>query len=1270
MKKLFAIGLLAAVMAVGGVSQLQSVNKKAEERDATIIVKMKSNLEGKSTNALIAEQNSLLNEIAGKVTDNYRVRKRFCNIFNGFTLEVPASYVSDIRYLSRVDELEYDNFVITETTGDGVNYEIKLNNDSATASSKTMEKPEGTNEGSGTFIAVLDTGFYIKTLASGAQEYHHIYTPLEGADVVVTQESLKAKIDAAGKTKFHGFYDDTHSTYYNTKVPFYYDYGGDIKNKVEEDYDVFAEGQPHGNHVASIATGNAGEEYEGIAPKAQLACMKVFTTYMDGQTYKSGATTTAVLAALEDCLVLGVDAINMSLGSNLNDFEDSAIVQQTIRTLENKGAFVCVAAGNEGKGEWDGFTYGYWGTDMVETGVLGGYANNAGSVTIASTQADSQFYGQALMVDGVNIQFHDEVTNYRTTSGDVIYNPERKLVDLLAKYQKDQFDYVYVGGYGQENDYQGLDVTGKIAVVDRGESTFRNKVEEATKKGAIALAIVNNTNETEFSIRMSFGDDGFTPAIPVVFVLKQDRDTLFNSTTKVINIVVNKELKNPNTRTISDYSSDGMRYDLLIKPDVSTPGENIKGAILDSVGAYESMSGTSMAAPNYTGAVALMISNHLGDDAEAYRKTVNARLMSTAVPMKDRTPEANITSVRRQGAGLVNLDAAINSKVYLNGLTSDNQASGRAKIELYNNEKISVGNVDLKFLAVNEGSTPVTYTAKTYVMAPGTATLDAERYPDLANCKFMTIQDQLVETFTDTVVVNPGDNVVNIAHQVNADALAALDADFENGCILEGYVVLEADNYKQLSIPFLGFYGNLNEVPPVEPFTFERAEGKYYSSDLLNYLIRNNLNTDYARPNASYTSYLLTGYYEPGKKLDFTKAVLNNENSIDSYLDDNGASLKSVGINPYTGKYDPTNIFMGNNGFTNTLVIQQYVTRSVNTNSITIKNKASGQVVGTAHLKDSMFGAETQGAVEVKWPLYKSHLDTTYLEQGYLAHRAHATMPIYSVDRNKNVTPYPDGEYELVFSYDLAAGGTYEKKINLTIESDLPTITSREKVTEGGQEYYRIRYNEANLSYVRVNGTKYEAKKDANGAYVDVLMSSLTAGKVVYAEAEDKAYAKNAYMFHVDDVNEVMLQSSAMTSNIYDFAYKVTGENTNNQVFEFTFTKNGSNYTLKGEASYIMRVPAGLDPQSLKIYTIAATGSEKEITFELKDGLLSFTSAVRNFRFVSGGGSTPSGSEDSGSAQPSKSGCGGSIAQTAPVFIACALVSVLGVSLLRKRKED
>ena len=1221
MKKLALLGLSVAALSLGGLSQLQNVNKVAEARDATIIVKLKGDVTKSSYDAIINKQNAVLNQISSTITSNYRVKNRYSNALNGFVLEVPSAYVSSIRYLDGVDKVNY-NTMIAEAAhnNDGFKYEIKVNAHS-TASAKTMEKPEGTQEGHGTFIAILDNGFYISKDESGNQVHHNVFAPLPDEDAIVTQASLKAKIDAA--SKFNGKYNAENSTYYNTKVPFYYDYGGDKQGAVIPDYDVYAEGQDHGTHVASIAGGNAGDEYQGVAPKAQLALMKVFTTYMSGQSYKSGAYTDAVLSALEDCLVLGVDSINMSLGSNLNDFDDGEIVEDVIRQLEKRGTFVNVAAGNDGKAQYSGTAYRYWQKDMVESNIISSYANNLAAMSVASAQPDEQFYGEAFTVDGKNIQYHDEVTNYNTTSGPVSYDPQRYLMDLYddTPGAANEIEFVYTGdsGVGKAEEYAGKTMTGKLAVVNRGDLTFREKVENATAAGAAALAIINNTNETEFSIRMSFAKDSdktpFTPAIPVIFVLQRDKESFSNAAENKITLVKNKDLENANARQISDYSSDGMRYDLSIKPEISTPGENIKGAVLGAVDKYESMSGTSMATPNYAGAVALMISNHLGD--ADYRKTINARLMSTAQPMKDNTPNKVYTSVRRQGAGLVNLDSAINSDVYLDGIDASGNKLGKAKIELFNNDKIKAGKLDLSFKAINEGSAAVTYTAKTYVLAPALDEYSEEIYPEFAGQKFQTTNEQLVEVFTDTVNVPVGETTITLPeHTLSADKKAALDADFESGCILEGFVILEATDKKQLSIPFLGYYGDLAAVSPVEPFDFERGnDNKIYNSDILNYLITQSIgktdSADYSK--ADYTSRIVAGYWSDTSKVSVGAALQTNTSGIKRILDETGSSVKSVGLNPYNGEYDPNSLFVGNNGFTNTMIIQQFVNRSVKTNTLTLTNKATNEVVLTDHMFDNLVGSQTNQATgETTYPLYKSHFDSSYYDSGYFAHRAYSIIPLYSKDSAGKQVNYPDGEYEMKFEYQLAAGSTYTVSYTLTIESNLPVL---EKVEQNGNNY-RFYYSDANLAVVKINGKSYGLTKDGDKLYAEVPASEFKDSTKAYVDSIDKAYGEEKFITHVDDKDMVMMNNKLFATN-YDFVYEVAGQGTNDQTYTFDVLKNGKSTSTNGDITYRMKVPAGLDPESLVVSSVNAKGVEKVLKVNKIGDLVEFVTPLKIIHFTS-----------------------------------------------------
>ena len=109
MKKIALLALTTCALALGGFSAFRNADAVKEERDATIIVKMKTNVKNHSEAELLAAQNSLLNEISYTVTSNYKVLNRYSNIFNGFMIDVPSSYVSQIRRLNRVDKVNYNN---------------------------------------------------------------------------------------------------------------------------------------------------------------------------------------------------------------------------------------------------------------------------------------------------------------------------------------------------------------------------------------------------------------------------------------------------------------------------------------------------------------------------------------------------------------------------------------------------------------------------------------------------------------------------------------------------------------------------------------------------------------------------------------------------------------------------------------------------------------------------------------------------------------------------------------------------------------------------------------------------------------------------------------------------------------------------------------------------------------------------------------------------------------------------------------------------------
>ena len=547
MKKKILLGLAVTSMAIATGCSLSFKSSPKEVLDTEILIQLKGGVENKSEEYVIRQQNAVLSQIRNSITTSYEVGDRFTTLVNAFSLKVNSSHVDAIENIANVKRINYNVAHGVASYEDGavpVTRAVNVKKKTDNVSAATMNIPAGTNEGEGVLIAILDTGYLLngKTFdeegnVTASNVTHKAFTKLDKKVALHDNyESITGKINAS--KGFHGRPDSTHEVYYNSKVPFFYDYGGltNVRGEVgEEDHDVFSTLSDHGTHVASTAAGN-DPLYKGIAPKAQLALMKVFTDYIpsvvdaaEGAVASTGAYDTAILKALEDCAVLNVDVVSMSLGSTLNDFDSDSIVTQAFKILENRGTFINVAAGNEGKMTFEKSAYEHWAGDMIETGILSTYSSSDSAMVVAAAQADKEYYDTALIIAGQTIKFKDQIENYTSSDGEVVYNPERHIADLIKTHKDGKFEWVKVGGWGEESDYEDLDVKGKIAIVDRGETTFVSKITAAQKAGAIAIGIIDNDpTNTDFTFRMDLS--GWTPDIPVVSFLFKDKEFIDNAT--------------------------------------------------------------------------------------------------------------------------------------------------------------------------------------------------------------------------------------------------------------------------------------------------------------------------------------------------------------------------------------------------------------------------------------------------------------------------------------------------------------------------------------------------------------------------------------------------------------------------------------------------------------------------------------------------------------------------------------------------------------------
>lgn len=1239
------VGLLCGVIAAMSATGIKaSVDRKLDSKpvDAKFIIELNDDIDSISADEAIKQQDAVYRKIRNSINANATQDKHFTILNNAVVISANKEDIGAIRKIPGVKYVtENGTHIVEKKSGSYISLDLKdrsgLGGEEENASAVTMKKPSDTNEGEGTIIAVLDNEFYLRAVheASGDDDDGHAYNH-ETFTALPSGTKTRLKFSAVSGAKTHakdhanqdcgGYimspgYEG--SLYFNNKVPFYFDYAGDTYTGgsygAKPDFNVESTVDLHGSHVASIAAGNA-EGYKGIAPKAQLALMKVFTDI-----HKTDASDAArmgeygrfnevaFIEALEDCITLGVDAINVSIGSDLSDFEEGTISQRTLQKITDAGILSSISAGNAGKMSY-GFTGGYanWTRDMVETGIMGSFANNASTMTVASGQPNKTYYENSLNINGTVVPYDDQIVNREGQAADYPDN-EHRLVELInggivdpdqegfepTEAQQDiDVPYVYLKGFGEEKDYKNLDVSQKIVVVNRGKINFSLKYENAENHGAKGLIIINNDpTEQDFTFRCDFGDSAKSIKFPVVVALFKDKPVFEATPVGEFKIKRKTSTENVLARTISDFSTDGATYDLDLKPEITTPGTNIKGAVWPQnraekktpFAAYEYFNGTSMAAPNYEGAMAVVLSKvaKTGTAAQiaAERKVLDMKMMSTADPMLDSTEndedhKHSVTSPRMQGAGMADIEGAYNTNVYLEGKDVDDTAINKSKVLLRNNDDIASGKVKLSFIAHNTSTQAHTYKVSYSVMRPavawsnkvlskdyhapvevdsvksipgweyfspeedevvkadGTASYkdvikvskdityyrskaeynDGAGEPggvikeglyycsskienssqgivwsEVPKSEYQSIKDvEIAKVDCGTISFPAGDSEHTLPEytltQIQKDEIARL---YENGTYIEGFITFESqDGQPDLSMPYMGFYsladrksGSSYESAPVaEPFSFEKDSSKFYGSDLVNDVAKSLLGKD----SADMGSMMVAGYARNIKDID-TERVLTND---DSFKGLGGFYEVGTAPNPYGSSQISNpgdNIYIGNPSKSNTLIIQQFMYRSVADNYFTITNKANGKEVYRSALEDCLYG-DTAG----KYALYKSHVEGSYLGGGYVAHRAWGLVPLYD---QRTREAFASGDYELKFNYLLAGTGTWvSKSYTLHIDSDAPEVEAIIEYTKTKKDIplVRITYSDARVAYAVVGNTQVDVRYDeASGKYISEFDKSI-----------------------------------------------------------------------------------------------------------------------------------------------------------------------------------
>lgn len=376
----------------------------------------------------------------------------------------------------------------------------------------------------------------------------------------------------------------------------------------------------HGTHVAGTIAAqkknNADYAVKGVAPDVDLYAYRVLGPW-------GGGNTAGILAGIDKAIADGMDVINMSLGAQTNDPLYATSVATNNAMLS--GVVTVVAAGNAGPNEK---TLGSPGTAAL--GISVGASDAAMSIpTFSASVSNEKFENMQLL----GKDFPDKLEDFGGQSLPIVF-----------------------AGLGKPADFTGKDLNGKIALIQRGEITFDEKIKNAKSAGAKAVIVYNNA-DGQISAYLGEG----VGLIPSFRLSKADGERL-----KALGEVSFKFETLSNTKTegdrLADFSSRGPvngNYD--IKPDVVAPGVSVFSTAPEYINdpqdginygnAYVRLSGTSMASPHVAGTAALILQEH----PEYTPFDVKAALMNTSDDLNGKN------SVYEVGAGRIDAYQAVHT---------------------------------------------------------------------------------------------------------------------------------------------------------------------------------------------------------------------------------------------------------------------------------------------------------------------------------------------------------------------------------------------------------------------------------------------------------------------------------------------------------------------------------------------------------------------------------------------------------------------------------
>ncbi len=754
------------------------------------------------------QHDSVLNAMSG-----FDLLREYRTLFNGFTVSLPYKEIEALKALPGVKDV----YISCDYSAPEVN--DKTANDMIGA---TIAWASGYS-GKGTTIAIIDTGI----------DYNHELLKSLDVEGMMSKEQIVEKVTALNAAGLlNAGVDEKAEYYFNSKVIFGYDYQDDNRDPMDDLV-------KHGTHVAGIAAANVNQEGSlcGVAYDAQLFALKVFSS-------KNGAGSDYnILAAMEDAYMLGADVANMSLGSIIGEeaypewypkFSFAGVIEFARQTGTE---FVC-SSGNEGHiGKLSYLSLN--GEDALplaenpDYGMAGAPSTDKNALSVASSD-NSHIRQKYFKLGSTEIAYNDTFDAY----------PFDRL--LNGKSLK----VVYVPNYGHYTSYTSdpalvARTTGNIVLVQRGGEltpgtamSFIDKCRYAMQFGKAVACIVYDNVDGPF-INMAL--DTSYVRIPSIFITKASGELMLQTpeASRIIDISVDFQnaIANSTGGQISNFSSRGVTPTLSLKPDVTGVG----GAIYSTLpgNSYGVMSGTSMSAPQVSGAMAA-IRQYVDETYPGLSNAEKAQLaenilVSQADPILDENGVAY--PPQSQGAGLIDLTNAFDTAGII---YNDNH---KTKVELKDN--VDPDNVKVHYYLENITDSVHSYalSLKAYVDeykkvenedTPGDFVALTTMHARQLGVSPVFTNVQTGQIISGAVEVAPGEKIeIEASFAISAEYQEEFASVFLNGYYIYGFLSAlpeGAQDDAAIGAPFLGFVGEWDDLPIFDKGTL--YDGYDYLADV------------------------------------------------------------------------------------------------------------------------------------------------------------------------------------------------------------------------------------------------------------------------------------------------------------------------------------------------------------------------------------------------------------------------------------------------------